>query len=185
MRITHHLLPLMAILLLLATGCRSHKEAASTPKPNTTTHTPATPTVIDTLTTPTYSPHYYTANFTASAQGYSANGQLRIQSDSIIWLSASKVIELARARFTPDSAIIYAKVLGRAFQGSYVDLYRRFKYRTSFDELYRLVMSDDAEAQLSAIIATLGLDATVRLDPIKEVDKLSFPMALPDKVNPL
>lgn len=173
MRITRRLLPLMAILLLLATGCRSHKEA-------TRTEQPSTPAVV-----PAYTPHYYTANFTATAQGLTANGQLRIQSDSIIWFSASKVIELARARFTPDSAIIYAKVMGRAFQGSYIDLYKRFQYRTTFDELYRLIMSDDAETQLAAIIATLGLEATVKLDPLKEVGHLNFPMAIPDKVNPL
>jgi len=177
MRIINRLLPIMAILLVLATGCRSHKEAARTNKPDTATQT--------TDSTPTYTPHFYTANFTASAQGFSANGQLRIQSDSIIWFSASKVIELARARFTPDSVIIHAKVLNRAFQGSYIDLYKRFHYRTTFDELYKMIMSDNAETQIATIISTLGVDATVSLDPLKEVDQLSFPMVVPDNVNPL
>ncbi len=182
MRITYRLLPLL-VLLLLATGCRSHKETVSSEKPQTTVPavdgTPQAPEV------PAYTPHYYTANFTASSQGLTANGQLRIQSDSIIWLSASKVIELARARFTPDSAIIYAKVMGSAFQGTYIDLNKRFHYRTTFDELYRLLLSDDAETQLSAIIATLGIDATVQLGPLKEVDHLNFPMSIPSKVKPL
>jgi len=181
MQIIRRLIPIMVLVLLLATGCRSHKEAAQTNKPNTgqTDRTSGTPTV------PTYTPHYYTANFTATAQGFSANGQLRLQSDSIIWLSASKVVELARARFTPDSVLIHAKVLNRAFQGSYIDFYKRFHYRTSFDELYKLIMSDNAEAQLATIISTLGLEATVSLGPIKEVGKLSFPMNIPDKINPL
>lgn len=181
MSIARCLLPLLAVSLMVV-GCRSHKEVSKPTKPNATEAVnPAT----DTVAAPIYTPHYYTANFTVSADGYSASGQLRIQSDSIIWLSASKVIELARACFTPDSAIIYARVMGRAFQGSYIDLYKRFHYRTTFDELYRLIMSDNAEAQLATIISTLGLEATVRLNPIKEVNHLSFPMSIPDKVNPL
>ncbi len=182
MRITYRLLPLLALLLLMATGCRSHKEAARSEKVPAAAERQDN---ADSPVVPTYTPHYYTANFTASSQGLTANGQLRIQSDSIIWLSASKVVELARCRFTPDSAIIYAKVMGSAFQGTYIDLNKRFHYRTSFDELYRLLRSDDAEAQLSAIIATLGIDATIQLGPLKEVDHLNFPMSIPSKVKPL
>jgi len=182
MSVIRRLLPVMAILLLLATGCRSHKEASRPATPNTSTQTTDT---SSTEVTPTYTPHYYTANFTGAAQGYTVNGQLRVQSDSIIWLSGSKVIELARARFTHDSVLIYAKIVNRSFQGSYIDLYKRFKYRTSFDELYQMIMSDNAEAQLTTIFGKLGLEATIHLDPLKEVDHLSFPMYIPDKTNPL
>lgn len=180
MRIVRYVLPFVAVILLLATGCRSHRDATRHSKPDTTAAI-----LIDVPVVPSSVPHYYTANFTALVQGYSVNGQLRIQSDSIVWLSASKVIELGRACFTPDSAVIYAKVMGRAFRGTYTDFYRRFHYRTTFDELYRLVMSNDAEAQLADIISSIGLEATVRLSPVKEVDSISFPMAVPNKVNPL
>lgn len=186
MRITHSFLPfvLVSVVLLLVTGCRSHREMVRPSEPDTAASVLAD-TAAGTPTAPSSAPHYYTANFTASAQGYSASGQLRVQSDSIVWLSASKIVELARARFTPDSAVIYVKVMGRAFRGSYADLYKRFHYRTTFDELYRLVLASDAEAQLAAIISGIGLDATVRLGPVKEVDSLSFPMVVPDKVAPL
>ena len=108
---------------LLAAGCISHKGAAR----------PETPAV--TSPTTDASPSYYTANFTCSAEGMTANGQLRMQTDSIIWLSASKVIELGRARFTHDSVIIHAKITGQCFRGDYNDLYRRFNFRTDFDQL--------------------------------------------------
>ena len=186
MSVNRLLLPLLALALLVASGCRSHKEASrpSVPAPGTAPADSAPSVVVD-ETVPTYIPHYYTANFSGTAQGYTANGQIRIQSDSIIWISGSKVVELARAQFTPDSAIIYAKILNRCFKGTYLDLYRRFHYRTSFDELYRMLLSDDADAQLSAIISQFGLEATLHIDPLKEVDRLNFPMSVPAKVNPL
>jgi hypothetical protein len=165
-------------LLLLAAGCRSQREAS---RP-----VPPSPSVEETPgTVPHYTPRYYTANFTGSAEGYTANGQIRIQADSIVWLSASKVIELARARFTPDSVLIYVKVLNRSFQGTYMDVYKRFHYRTTFDELYQTLMSDDAEAQLAAIIGKFGVEVELHMDPMKEVEQLNFPIAIPARSNPL
>ena len=123
---------------LLAAGCISHKGAAR----------PETPAV--TSPTTDASPSYYTANFTCSAEGMTANGQLRMQTDSIIWLSASKVIELGRARFTHDSVIIHAKITGQCFRGQ-----------------------------------LLGIEATFTLQPWQKVDKLTFPIPIPNNAKPL
>lgn len=164
----------LAVTSLLATGCRSQRDAAGT----TTTNEGQPPATA-------YTPKYYTSNFTCSAQGLQASGQLRMQPDSIIWLSASKVIELARARFTPDSAVVYAKVMGRCFRGTYSDLQKRFGFRTSFAELQKMITADDGAAQLSTIANQFGVEATFTLEPWKEVNELTFPLAIPSNINPL
>ena len=103
----------------------------------------------------------------------------------LIWLSASKVIELARACFTRDSVIIYAKVMGRSFRGDYEDLYRRFHLRTDFDQLYQDVTAEDAGERLSAMAQQLGAEVTITLQPWKEVSQLTFPIPVPNNTNPL
>lgn len=167
------LVPLTAALMLLAAGCRSQRDAARTATPD------------ESGTTVVASPRYYTSNFTCTAQGMTANGQLRMAPDSIIWLSASKVIELGRAKFTPDSAIVYAKVMGRCFRGTYDDLYLRFHFRTSFKDISGILTSEDAPARLAALAKQFGLDATFTIEPWKRVDRLSFPFSVPERVNPL
>ena len=160
---------------LLAAGCISHKGAAR----------PETPAV--TSPTTDASPSYYTANFTCSAEGMTANGQLRMQTDSIIWLSASKVIELGRARFTHDSVIIHAKITGQCFRGNYNDLYRRFNFRTDFDPLSKTLTAPapQAEKQLADIAPLLGIEATFTPQPWQKVDKLTFPIPIPNNAKPL
>lgn len=62
------------------------------------------------------------ATFTCEARGLSANGVLRIQRDSIIWCSVSKIIELARVRLTPDSVCAYMKPVNRYLACRYEEL---------------------------------------------------------------
>ena len=82
----------LALLTLSLAGCRLHREATRGTAPS---HT-ETSTPTDPATPPAYVPHYYTSNFTCSTQGITAKGQLRLQADSVLWASASKVIELGR-----------------------------------------------------------------------------------------
>lgn len=168
----------LCLMALLLTGCRSQKEAAAT-RPETHTETP--PAVV---TPPVYVPAYYTSNFTCTTQGVTANGQIRMQQDSIIWLSATKVIELGRAKLTPDSVIVYVKVAGRCFRGSYMDIYRRFRYRTTFDELQKMLTAPDAEKQIAALVKSFGIEAEIKLDPWKKVEKLTFPFSVPNNTTP-
>ena len=184
MSIKHrHIFALTLALLILAGGCRSHKEAArNTPKNDSTRHAPSTEVVPE---TPVYTPRYHTANFTCSAMGYSANGQLRMQEDSVIWVSATKIIELGRAKATPDSVIAFVKIAGRYFSGTYDDLYKRFHYRTSFAELQSIIKADDAEKQIAALAKKFNITATVKLEPWKEVDSTTFPMSIPSYAKKL
>ena len=171
---------LFALTALTATSCRIHREA---------THArPATPTTgnaTDPDSPPAYVPQYYTAKFTCTTQGITANGQLRLQPDSVLWAYASKIIELGRARLTPDSVVVYAKVANSCFRGTYADLYRRFGYRTNFEEVVKMATADDAEAQIATLLRSLNLDATVKLEPWQKAETLNFPIIIPANAKPL
>ena len=160
---------MLALLAVAVAGCRSQRDAAHT--------RPTTP--------PAYVPQYYTANFTCTTQGITAKGQLRMQTDSVLWAYASKIVELGRARLTQDSVVVYVKLTNSCFRGTYIDLYRRFGYRTSFDEVVAMATADDAEQQIAALMRSLNLDATVSLEPWQKADKLTFPIPIPANAKPL
>ena len=166
----------LALLAMVTVGCRIQRETAHT--------TPTTP-VIDPTAPPAYAPQYYTANFTCTTQGITAKGQLRLQADSVLWAYASKIVELGRARLTKDSVVVYVKLTNSCFRGTYIDLYRRFGYRTSFDEVVKMATADDAEQQIAALMKALSVDATVTMEPWKQVSALTFPLAIPKTVKPL
>ena len=52
-------------------------------------------------------------------------------------------------------------------------------------ELQKMITADDGAAQLSAIANQFGVEATFTLEPWKEVEKLTFPLAIPSTINPL
>ena len=83
---------LLAAAMLLA-SCHSTKEV-TLPPPPPSPRTDAAPAMPCEKTV---------TNFTASVDGMSVNGQLRMANDSVMWLSITKIIELGRALATPDS----------------------------------------------------------------------------------
>lgn len=170
MSLKKHILPILLGLSIMATGCRSQRDGATT---------------ADTSTPTTTSAKLYTANFSVSTDGLSANGQMRMMEDSILWISASKVLELGRAKFTPDSVMVYATVMNRYFKGTYEELYRRFQLRTDFKTMSKTVRSADAGARLAEMARQFGFDATIVMEPWKQVDNLAFPLAIPKSVKPL
>ncbi len=56
---------------------------------------------------------YFSTHFTAEVGQNSVDGTLRIARDSVIWISASKMIELFRAKMTPDSLFAVVRVANR------------------------------------------------------------------------
>lgn len=181
MKLRRLLIPTLCAVLALAAGCRNHREATRPPLPpqadSVAVEADETP-----LPTP---PRYRTAHFNVTAQGTRVEGQLRMQPDSIIWMSATKIIELGRAMCTPDSVVVYVKVAGRCFRGSYMDVYRRFHWHTDFATLQEMLTSDNADAELEALARRFGIDATVHVGDWKEAERLTFPMAIPNQVKPL
>lgn len=177
-------------LLLVMTGCSSTRKAApSRQEPTATTQPTQTDTPDGNSTGPSIHREQpkksLTNNFTCTTQGVTVNGQLRVKEDSVIWASATKIVELGRARLTQDSVVIYAKVVNRCFRGTYADIYRRFHYRTTFAEVYKMLTAPDAETQIVALLQGFKVDAKLKLGPWKEAEGLTFPFSVPKNVNPL
>lgn len=180
----HHITLLCLALLLLTAGCRSHREAVRT-EPAATEQSGQCGHAEPPQPQQPATPQFRTASFTCSMQGTQAAGQLRIATDSLIWASAAKIIELGRAELTPDSVLVYSRVVNRCFRGSYEDIYRRFRHRTSFDEIQKLLASDDADQQIDALLKQLRIDAAVHIGPWKEAPSLTFPFSIPANARPL
>lgn len=155
---------LMVLLLaLLAVGCRSTRQAATTTAPATVA-APAAPQRQLTVIT-----------FSAIVNGFSASGQMRVAEDSVLWVSVNKLVELGRAMATPDSVWVTTTFGDHNFAGSYDDLQRLTKRHITFDEMQAMAMADDAGEQISQLAASLGLNATVYVTGRRKVNKLAFP----------
>ena len=154
---------MVLLLALLAVGCRSTRQAATTTAPATVA-APAAPQRQLTVIT-----------FSAIVNGFSASGQMRVAEDSVLWVSVNKLVELGRAMATPDSVWVTTTFGDHNFAGTYDDLQRLTKRRITFDEMQAMAMADDAGEQISQLAASLGLNATVYVTGRRKVNKLAFP----------
>ena len=113
--------------------------------------------------------------FTATVDGMNVNGQVRMASDSVLWVSVSKIIELGRAKATPDSVFINVPFLNKQFAGDYNEVSRRAGRTVSFEWLQHIATAPDAEKQAAVLARQLGLDAEVKITRREKVEKLTFP----------
>ena len=158
----HRKIALAAVVLATCLGCHS-------PKPIATT-TPEAPVPVATPQR-----EYAVANYTATVEGINVVGQIRLAKDSLIWINASKIIEVGRAMASPDSVWLNAPMLGQTFAGTYADLERQVHHSTSFATLQEILLSDNADAQVSLLANRLGFAATVHIEWRPTPDQLSFP----------
>jgi len=165
----------LVAMMLACAGCSSQKSVADSQQPLAEEMQPTFPEAS----------RYYIANFTVQAMGMNANGQMRMQQDSVIWVSASKIVELGRAKVTPDSVIVYAKLMNACFRGTYEDVYNRFHWRTDFRQLSEMVTAEDAAQQIAQLAARFGITATITLEPWKRVSNTTFPIYVPQYAKPL
>ena len=157
------LLLLLSVLMVLLSGCRSHRNVPSVAPPE--------PEVV----APTAPREYSVVNFTASVEGVRVNGQLRIAKDSLVWANATKVVELGRAMASPDSVWVNAPVMGISFAGTYADLQRQTRQQVTFEEIQQAVESDDAETGVAALARRMGVKMQIKITKRMRVDQLSFP----------
>lgn len=156
---------ILAAIALLAVGCHSSRK--------TTTTVP--PTADTTAVTTVPARQYTVLNFSATVEGVSATGQLRVAEDSVMWLSVTKLIELGRALATKDSVWVNAPILDKRFAGSYADLSRYVKQEVTYERLQAIALSDNAGEQLRQMAALMGLDANVRITSRRKENSLKFP----------
>ncbi len=180
MNLSHIRTKRLAALLAIATlttalaACHSLRNVATdqepAPAPTPTDEHPAA-----VVSTPEKPRELTVLNFSAVVEGASVNGQLRMASDSLIWLSVTKILELGRAMATPDSVWVSVPLASKYFAGNYTDLQRYTKRPVSFDDLQRIAASDNAEAQIEQLARQMGFDAKVRITRRQKVQRLTFP----------
>lgn len=164
---------LAAALMLLAAGCRSSRDLPQE-------SSPASPAEAAQADTPREERKpCLQANFTCNVEGTSVSGQVRWKQDSLIWIYATKIIELGRAIATPDSVKAYAKIGNLYFRGTYQDLYQRTHVRLTFDDLQEMLATDEGFSRLTALVAGRGLKATAQLKAWKELESPAFPFYIP------
>ena len=173
---------LIVIMALMAVGCRTQRQVVVDDRTETpvATETPDNQAITETPDTPAQPVQkraLTVTNFTATVGGVSVDGQLRMAEDSVIWVNVSKLFELGRVKATTDSVWVNAPLLGRSFAGNYADASRLAQRTVSYKALQSIVTSADAERQLEALAATLGIEATVKLGQRRKVDQLSFPFS--------
>ena len=165
---------ILILMPLLLAGCHASRKAAQEPVKS------AEPEVV--VTAPEAPKRVYRVmSFDGEVEGISVSGQLRMATDSAMWLSVNKIIEVGRAMCTTDSLWLRAPLLGRDDAMDYATLRRVTGVAVSYDDLQQIALSDDAEERITAIAAKLGFSARVRITRRREVEQLSFPYPKPIK----
>ena len=137
----------LCISLLVATVALMFVTACKTTKPTTTTTTVTPPPVVDNhLTLNEIKMSDFSTlqmNFRTEVRDIGVSGQVRIQKDRVIWVSISKLIELARVKLTPDSAYASVKIKNQAFQGTYEQFQKQFGIAINFDIAQAIIIGND------------------------------------------
>ncbi|UYZ57801.1 DUF4292 domain-containing protein [Hymenobacter latericus] len=83
------------------------------------------------------------AQINANGEQYTANLNVRMRKDSVIWVSASWLgIEGVRARITPDSVQVMNKLEKTYYAGNFDYLSRQFNVPVTFAQLQALLAGD-------------------------------------------
>ena len=87
----------------------------------------------------------FSADYTNKGQKNSFNGQIRIQKDSLIWLSFSAVlgIEIIRIMITQDSVMFINRINNTYFMGDYAYVNKFLKTTIDYDILQSFLTGND------------------------------------------
>ena len=151
MKLKTHILIALGLALLLA-GCRSTRQSVKV------TPSPAADTTAQ-VAAPAPQREYTVMTFDAVVEGVSATGQLRVASDSAMWVAVYKLVELGRALATTDSVWVS----------------RMAKRELDYQSLQAMALADDAGEQIARLAAELGMNATVSIKQRKRMERLTFP----------
>lgn len=163
---------ILVMTTLLVTGCHHTRKIAGTQPPAPATET--TPVAVHC--------EYTAINFTGEAEGINVNGQLRVAKDSAMWLSITKIVEVARALATQDSVWLRAPMLGIDTVTDYPTLSQRMHRQVNYADLQAIALDQNAEAQIVELARMLGFNASVRFTQRRRLENLSFPF--PKKSTP-
>ncbi len=127
-----------------------------------------------------------------NAEGMSVDLLMRSQHDSVIWMTARKIIELGRMRLTKDSVECYIKVTNNHFSGTYTDLYSITGYSTSFNKIQNMIEEALANGttQTSYTIEApkIGVNTTLYITLQRNTHSstpLHYPFSIPQSSKPI
>ena len=132
-----------ALLLAVATGCRTHRNLADGDQGGKISNPTVTETEIprlDTIRNAMY--ERYCANYSCNVEGMTINGQIRIVHDSCIWISVNKLIEVGRIMITPKRVSGYSKILGKYYDGSYEEVRKRWGIDIDYATIEALIVGN-------------------------------------------
>lgn len=169
----------LAACLLMLTGCRDRKDLGGT---ISTLDGNAIQTAIENDTSTSTCPKLMQANFTCEVEGLKVTCQARMSRDSLIWVSAYKVIDLGRAVLTPDSVLVYIKMNNSYYRCDYKYLESKFGVKTNYAMLQEaLVQATQKPSTMTIPIRSsqINTDARLKFDAATFPEKLTFPFSIP------
>lgn len=164
---------LIILLALLTAGCHNR---------------PIDITATDSITHLTPDFKYLQSTFTCTIFNHNANGQIRMQSDSLIWVSLNKFIELGRLQLTTDTITLYTKFNNSYYKGTYPEVEQQFDFHTNYYSLQDLIItavqSDSTTFTLPVRSNVINTDIRIQLNKIKYPEQLTFPLRIPNSAQP-
>ena len=145
-RIKRYILLLLGVCFLFGVfSCRSTKKLTDVSSVSDTTFASIDKykDKYDFITDNAFTFDWLAAKFTIKMGDLSANGQIRMRKDSVIWVSLTKFIEVARVKLTPDSLFFHNKIQNEYYAGNYDFLKKNFGVEMDFSLLESLLTGND------------------------------------------
>lgn len=168
---------LVAIAAFVMVGCHSTRHMQRT-APDATPATPSAPSVAEAPILP----EFLQANFTCEARGITVRCQARMCRDSVIWVNATKFVDLGRALFTPTTIQVYANINNSYYACDYAEFERLSGMKVDFSTLQQMLWeSTQSPTAFDVPIRTkqLTADVKVRFDTATHPLQLKFPFSIP------
>lgn len=173
------ILVIIGLLSMMLYGCH--------PKGDTANNT-ATDSIVEILSnyTPTQDegPRTLSSTFSCDAQGVRVNGLLRIQKDSIIWATASKIIELGRVKLTPDSIWVYVKIDNSFYANDYSQIAKILGRDIDYYQIQDMLIAS-ATRQASFQLPIKEQHIQISFNRITYPHQLTFPFSIPANAEPI
>ncbi|GAA4382475.1 DUF4292 domain-containing protein [Hymenobacter koreensis] len=132
-------------------------------KPSAVSSEPVAPAVKARNLDFTYMAAKGKAQIDANGEKYSANVNLRMRKDSVIWLSASLLgVEGVRALITPDSVQVINKLEKTYYAGNFDYLSRQFNVPVTFAQIQALLLGDYLAATSANTDLRVATEGTVQ-----------------------
>lgn len=168
----------ITLLLLLLVSCHSNRHLNQ-----------SATTAVDSSSSSAHKQQIqFAANFQYELNNIKLSGMLRMQEDSILWISINKIVELGRIKFTCDSIALYARFTQQYFCGDYTSARLLSGYSISFDQLQKVFLDAYKERKRNV---DLVLNRENRSDTIHlvftnytTVHSQTYPLSIPHRARP-